>query len=84
MAKKYSIDEVLFHFSMSMSSINIQLVLKTLDNINNYLEINLQRKIKRTFRQTFRSMRTFLELQCLVEDLVDFLELSMFINGSLP
>ena len=69
---------------MSMSSINIQLVLKTLDNINNYLEINLQRKIKRTFRQTFRSMRTFLELQCLVEDLVDFLELSMFINGSLP
>ena len=29
-------------------------------------------------------MRTFLELQCLVDDLVNFLELSMFINASLP
>ena len=26
----------------------------------------------------------FLELQCSVDDLVDFLELSMFINTSLP
>ena len=26
----------------------------------------------------------FLELQCLVDDLVDFLELSMFINAFLP
>ena len=29
-------------------------------------------------------MQTFWELQCLVDDLVDFLELSMFINASLP
>ena len=29
-------------------------------------------------------MRNFLELQCLIDDLVDFLGLSMFINGSLP
>ena len=31
----------------------------------------------RTFRETFRSMRNFLELQLLVDNLVDFLELSM-------
>ena len=29
-------------------------------------------------------MQTFWELQGLVDDLVDFLELSMFINASLP
>ena len=29
-------------------------------------------------------MRNFLELQCLLSDLVDFLELLMFINVSLP
>ena len=29
-------------------------------------------------------MPNFLELQYLVDDLVDFLELSMFINASLP
>ena len=29
-------------------------------------------------------MRTYLELQCSVDDLVDFLELLMFINASLP
>ena len=28
-------------------------------------------------------MQNLLELQCLVDDLVDFLELSMFINASL-
>ena len=29
-------------------------------------------------------MQTFLELQCLIDDVVDFLELTMFINVSLP
>ena len=29
-------------------------------------------------------MQKFLELQYLVHDLVDFIELSMFINASLP
>ena len=29
-------------------------------------------------------MQTFLELHCLVDDLVDFLKLSMFINASVP
>ena len=29
-------------------------------------------------------MQKFSELQCLVDDLVDFSELSMFINASLP
>ena len=42
------------------------------------------KKKRRTFRQTFCSVQTFLELQCLVDDLVEFLELSMFINASLP
>ena len=39
---------------------------------------------KRTFRQTFDSMLKFLELQCLVDDLLDFSELFMFINALLP
>ena len=29
-------------------------------------------------------MRIFFELRCLVDDLIDFLELSMFINAFLP
>ena len=37
---------------------------------------------KKIFRKIFRSMGKFLEWQCLA-DLVDFLELSMFINASL-
>ena len=69
--------EVLFHFSTSTNSIKIQLVQKTLGNIKNCLEINLQRK-KKPFA------KHFVELQCLVDDLVDFLELFMFINASLP
>ena len=36
---------------------------------------------KRAFRTIFRNMRKFLELQILVDDLVDFLELLMFINA---
>ena len=32
-------------------------------------------KKKRTFSKTFRSMRIFLELHCLFDDLVGFLEL---------
>ena len=41
-------------------------------------------KKRRTFRKTFHSMYIFLELQVLVDDLVDFLELSVFTNASLP
>ena len=37
-------------------------------------------KEKRPFCKTFHSMQNFLESQHLVDDLVDFLELSMFIN----
>ena len=36
---------------------------------------------KRTFRKLFRNMEYFWELQRLVDDLVDFLELLMFINA---
>ena len=39
-------------------------------------------KKKRTFCKTFRSMQNFSRLQCLVDNLVNFLELSMFINVS--
>ena len=38
---------------------------------------------KKIFRKIFRSMGKCLEWQCLADDLVDFLELSMFINASL-
>ena len=38
---------------------------------------------KRTFQKTFCSMQICLELQFLVDDLVDFLELSISINASL-
>ena len=37
-------------------------------------------KKKRTFYKTFCSMRNFSELQCLVDNLVDVLELLVFIN----
>ena len=36
------------------------------------------------FVKHFVSIPDFLELQCLVDDLVYFLELSIFINASLP
>ena len=40
---------------------------------------------KKTFRKIFRSVLKFLELQKkLVDDLVDFSELPMFMNASLP
>ena len=40
-------------------------------------------KEKETSSKVFRSKQNFLELKCLVDDLVDFLELSTFINTSL-
>ena len=36
---------------------------------------------KRTFRKIFCRMRNFLELQCLINNLADFLELLKFINA---
>ena len=41
------------------------------------------KKKQRTFCKMFCSMQNFLELR-LVDELVDFLGLSMFINASLP
>ena len=41
-------------------------------------------KKKIVFCKIFRSMQNFVELQSLVDDLVYFLELSVFINTSLP
>ena len=39
-----------------------------------------QKKKTQTFGKAFCSMQTFLELHCLVEYLVDYLELSKFSN----
>ena len=41
-------------------------------------------KKKVTFSKIFPSMQNVLRVQYLIDDLVDFLELSMFINASLP
>ena len=41
-------------------------------------------KKKEHFAKHFAVRKIFLELQCLADDLVDFLELSMFIKVSLP
>ena len=51
--------------------------------MKNCLEINSERK-KIAFCQAFHSLQILLGLQCLVDDLVDFLEISMFIHASLP
>ena len=40
-------------------------------------------KKKRIFCKIFRTVQNVLELQCLVDDLPEFLELLMFINASL-
>ena len=72
--KRNSIQQVLFHFIWSTGSI------KTfkLCNTKNYLEINLLEK-KKHFVKYFVVCKTFLKLQCLVNDLVDSLELLRFI-----
>ena len=51
-------------------------------SIKNYIKIKFVKK-QRTFRKIFPIMQNFLGLQCLVDDLVDFLELLMIINGYL-
>ena len=62
-------------------SVGVEAVLKILVGIKNLwqytncLEINLWR----IFCRTFRSTQNSLESQCLVGDLVDFLELSLFL-----
>ena len=55
-------------------------------NVGQYKKLPCDKfmKEKITFHKVFSSMQNFLELQCLIDDLVDFLELSMFINASLP
>ena len=70
--------QVSFHFSRSIDNIKILSWYKKPWAI---WKIALK---KRKFRRTFRSIRIFfLELQCLVDYSVHFLELSMFINSSL-
>ena len=39
---------------------------------------------KEQFTKHFVTCQILLELQCQVDDLVEFLELSMFINASIP
>ena len=71
------------------NSVRIQSVLRYLVSIanvgqNKKLPEDEFMKQKGTFRKIFHSIRNFLELQCLVDDLVELLELSIFINASLP
>ena len=59
--------------------------LASIKNLEQYKRLSSDKfEKKRIFRKTFCSGRNFLELKYLVDDLVDFLELSMFINASLP
>ena len=73
--------QVLFDFSRSGALLKF-LVWKTSSNIKNYLEINLRRK-KECFEKPL-VLQNFVEVRRLVDDLVDFLKLSMFINVSSP
>ena len=70
----------------SIQQIGAWAVLRLLVSIKNFQQYKklpwdkFVRK-KRTFHKIFRSMWNFLELQCLVDDLDDFLELLMFIDA---
>ena len=71
------------------NSVGVQTILRFLVSIKSFrhnkkLTFDLFAEQKTKFQKIFRGMRDFLELQCLVDDLVDFLELSIFINVSLP
>ena len=79
-----SMQQVLFHFSRSAAVLRILVSIKNLGQYKKLPLDKLVKKKKRTFCKTLRSTRNFFKLQCLADDLVDFLELSMFINVSLP
>ena len=71
------------------NSVGVQTILRFLVSIKSFrhnkkLTFDLFAEQKTKFQKIFRGMRDFLELQCLVDDLVDFLELSMFIDAYLP
>ena len=66
--------QVLFHFSRNTSSI------KVFSYYKKPQEISL--RYKKIFQKTFCSMQNF--LKCLINDVVGFLEWSMFTNASLP
>ena len=74
--------QVSFYFSGSRESINIFNWYKKFGQYKKNCLIKFAHK-KRTYRKIFRSMWNFLELQCLVDDLVDS-ELLMITNASLP
>ena len=57
----------------------------SIKNFGQYKKLPLDKfEEKRTFSKIFCTMQISLKLQCLVDELVDSLELSMFINASLP
>ena len=62
--------EVLFHFSRSTGCIEIFISYKKTGNLWR----------KKAFHKTFHFMQKYVELHCLVDDLVIFLYLSIFIN----
>ena len=58
--------------------------LVTIENIGQYEILSWDNFLKqKTLWKIFRSKLNILELQCLVHDLVEFLEISMFVNTSL-
>ena len=70
-------------------SVGVQTVLRILAIIKNLEQYNKSPlgkfvKKKKNSCKIFCSKLIFLELQCLVDDLVDFWELSIVINVSLP
>ena len=67
---------VLFDFSRSMGSVK---VLVSIKNLGHYKKMSLDKfvKKKRTFRRTFLVCGIFFSMNCLVDYLHGFLELSM-------
>ena len=68
--------EVLFHFGGRTAVLRFLVHLRKPRQYKKFVEK------KRKFRRTFGSMQNCVELQCLVDVLVSFLELSMFTNAS--
>ena len=68
--------KVLFYFSRSTGSIKILVSIK---NLGHYKKLPSDKfvKKKRTFCKTFHSMWNFFTINCFVDYLLDFLELSM-------
>ena len=81
LTRKYSMQQVLFHFSRIAGSIKIFSQYKKLPAIKKEL-LDKFVKQKRTFCKICHGMQFFFELQCLIDDLVYFFKLSIFTSVS--